>query len=124
MLSKVFIRLDAMRMSENAQRLHRKGFIRLESVVDFPPRLAYKAFVTRAGWMALTWLAIELAASFLTLAGIYVGSTTATGAGLYLASLVFWYALTIGRRLWGLMPLNVASTVVSTLNLWSAMHGQ
>ena len=67
------------------------------------------------------WLLIELLASALTLAGIYSGSTTATGAALYLASLVFWYWLTVGRRLWGLMPLNVASTAVSALNLWRAL---
>jgi hypothetical protein len=67
------------------------------------------------------WLIVELCASGLTLAGIYVGSTTATGAALYLLSLVFWYWLTVGKRLWGLMPLNVASTVVSALNLWRAV---
>ena len=67
------------------------------------------------------WLVVELLASCLTLAGIYAGSTTAIGASLYLASLVFWYALTVGKRLWGLMPLNIASTVVSALNLWRAI---
>lgn len=67
------------------------------------------------------WLAVELLASCLTLAGIYVGSTTALGASLYLASLVFWYALTVGKRLWGLMPLNIASTIVSLVNLLRAV---
>jgi len=67
------------------------------------------------------WLFVELLASILTLAGIYVGSTTALGASMYLASLVFWYALTFAKRLWGLMPLNIASTVVSALNLWRAL---
>lgn len=67
------------------------------------------------------WLGVELLASGLTLAGIYVGSTTAAGASLYLASLVFWYALTVRKRLWGLLPLNVASTVVTALNLWRAL---
>ena len=67
------------------------------------------------------WLIVELLASCLTLAGIYVGSTTAIGAALYLVSLVFWYALTVGKRLWGLMPLNVATTVVASMNLWAAL---
>jgi hypothetical protein len=67
------------------------------------------------------WLAVELMASGLTLAGIYAGSTTATGAALYLASLVFWYAVTVKKKLWGLMPLNVATTAVAALNLWRAL---
>jgi len=70
---------------------------------------------------ARRWLIVELLASCLTLAGIYAGSTTAVGAGLYLASLLFWYVLTIGKRLWGLMPLNVATTIVASLNLWQAV---
>lgn len=72
------------------------------------------------GWLNKL-LIVELLASGLTLAGIYIGSTTAIGAGLYLASLVFWYWLTVAKRLWGLMPLNVASTVVSVINLWKAL---
>jgi hypothetical protein len=68
-----------------------------------------------------TWLPIELLASVLTLAGIYAGSTTAAGAALYLVSLVFWYWLTVGKRMWGLMPLNLATTVVAATNLWKAL---
>ena len=67
------------------------------------------------------WLIVELLASGLTLAGIYAGSTTAAGASLYLASLVFWYAITWKKSLWGLMPLNVATTAVASLNLWRAL---
>lgn len=67
------------------------------------------------------WTVVEFCASCLTLAGIYAGSTTALGASLYLASLVFWYALTWRKSLWGLMPLNVATTVVASLNLWRAV---
>jgi len=67
------------------------------------------------------WLACELAASGLTLAGIYAGSTTIAGALLYLLSLVFWYAVTVKKRLWGLMPLNVATTFIVSLNLWRAL---
>lgn len=72
-------------------------------------------------WFLVKWFLIELAASLLTLGGIYAGSTTTLGASLYLASLVFWYALTWARGLWGLMPLNVATTVVSALNLWRSL---
>ena len=68
------------------------------------------------------WFTVEMAASALTLSGIYYGSTTALGASLYLASMVFWYALTIGKRIWGIMPLNIASTILSALNLWKAMQ--
>jgi hypothetical protein len=68
------------------------------------------------------WLLVELAASVLTLMGIFIGSSTAAGASLYLCSLVFWYWLTVGKKLWGLMPLNVATTVVASLNLWKAMQ--
>ena len=71
--------------------------------------------------LSARWLMCELAASALTLAGIYAGSTTAAGASLYLASLVFWYALCFGKGLWGLLPLNVATTVLVGLNLWRAV---
>ncbi len=67
------------------------------------------------------WLFIELLASTLTLGGIYAGSTTALGALLYLISLIFWYWLTVGKRLWGLMPLNIATTFVASLNFLKAI---
>lgn len=67
------------------------------------------------------WNVIELTASILTIAALTVGSTTLAGAGLYLAALVFWFWLTVGKELWGLMPLNVASTVVSLVNVWRAL---
>jgi len=63
---------------------------------------------------------LELGASFFTLAGIYLGSTTADGAVCYLVSLAFWFWLTWAKELWGLMPLNVASLVVTFINLWRA----
>lgn len=78
--------------------------------------------VPSAGGERLFWFVVELFASGSTLAGMYVGSTTAMGASLYLLSLVFWFAITFKRRLWGLMPLNVASTFVAGLNMWRAMH--
>lgn len=67
------------------------------------------------------WFFVELAASVLTLAGIWIGSTSLLGASMYLASMVFWFALTINKRIWGLMPLNVASTVVTCINLWRSV---
>lgn len=69
----------------------------------------------------LTGFVIEFMASVLTLAGIYAGSSTAAGAALYLMSLVFWYWLTVAKRLWGLMPLNVATTIEAGVNLWRAL---
>lgn len=68
------------------------------------------------------WFFVEAMASMSTLAGIWLGSTTAMGAMLYLISLIFWYLLTWRNRLWGLMPLNIATTLISALNLWAAMH--
>lgn len=76
---------------------------------------------THPAW-ANRMLAVELLASSLLLAALYAGTTTAIGAGLYLASLVFWYWLTVAKRLWGLMPLNVASTVISVINLFKALQ--
>lgn len=65
---------------------------------------------------------VELLASVTTIAGIYVGSTTLAGAVLYLVSVVFWYWLTFGKRLWGLMPLNIAVTIVATINVYKAFQ--
>jgi hypothetical protein len=67
------------------------------------------------------WFIVEMLASALTLAGMYQGSTTPPGAALYLAALVFWYLLTWRKRLWGLLPLNVASTVVCGVTFWRAV---
>lgn len=67
------------------------------------------------------WLVIQMFASIITLAGIHFGSTTALGASLYLVGLVFWFWLCFGLRLWGLMPLNLASTFLSAANLWKAL---
>ncbi|HKQ24116.1 MAG TPA: hypothetical protein VJT81_06705 [Burkholderiales bacterium] len=66
-------------------------------------------------------IGIELTASAFTLAGIYVGSTTAVGAGCYLVALVFWYVIMFRKALWGIAPLNVATTFVATFNLWRAL---
>lgn len=68
---------------------------------------------TRSFW-------IECAASAFTLAGIAIGSTMAPGAVCYLISLVFWFWLMREKSLWGLLPLNTATLVVASLNLWRA----
>jgi hypothetical protein len=67
------------------------------------------------------WFAVELLASIFTLTGIYLGSTTFAGAALYLVALGFWFVLCAAKRLWGLMPLNIASAAVSIANLWRAV---
>ncbi len=64
---------------------------------------------------------IELGASVFTLAGIYVGSTTTLGAIFYLVSLVFWFWLMYRVKLWGLAPLNIATAVIASYNLWSSL---
>ena len=63
---------------------------------------------------------IECAASFFTVAGIALGTTTGLGASLYTVCLVFWWWLTFRRELWGLLPLQAAATVVTAVNLWAA----
>jgi hypothetical protein len=67
-------------------------------------------------------LLIELCASALTIAGIYLGSTTTHGALCYAASLVFWLWLMAVKRLWGLLPLNVALATVTAFNLLHGVH--
>jgi hypothetical protein len=62
--------------------------------------------------------AVEMLASAFTLAGIYLGSTTFYGAWLYGASLIFWWWLTFGKKVWGIVPLNAATTVLVVFNLW------
>lgn len=62
-------------------------------------------------------LAIELAASLLTLTGIYLGSTTFAGANCYAASLIFWFWMMVRVPLWGLLPLNLATAVITAINL-------
>lgn len=64
---------------------------------------------------------LEFGASVTTIVGIYVGSTTLIGASWYAVSLIFWYGLMFRRRMWGLAPLNVASTIVVAINLLQAL---
>lgn len=63
---------------------------------------------------------LEILASVTTLAGMHYGSTTSLGASLYLVSWCFWMALMWSRRMWGLLPLNIATVVISGSNLYQA----
>ncbi len=65
--------------------------------------------------MSTLW--IELSASFFTLAGMAIGSTTNHGAMCYVVGFVFWFWLMKRKALWGLIPLNVIGTIVSLTNL-------
>lgn len=62
-------------------------------------------------WVNLTRV-MELLASILTVTGMALGSTTNLGAIFYAASMVPWWWLTINNKLWGLIPLNCASTII------------
>jgi hypothetical protein len=68
-----------------------------------------------------TDLAVELGASVTTLAGMYLGSTEPYGLSFYAAANVLWYWMCWRQKIWGVMPLNVATTVVVALNLWRLM---
>ncbi len=65
------------------------------------------------------WIAAELIASGLTLVGIAVGSSTHLGATFYLLSLIFWWWITFGKKMWGLVPLNGATTIIA---FWHLFH--
>lgn len=64
-------------------------------------------------------LLVEMIASVTTITGIWYGSTTLLGALLYAAGVPFWYWLTVARKAWGLMPLNVLTTLAIARNLWT-----
>lgn len=69
------------------------------------------------------WRGIELAASFTTLAGMWVGSTTVVGSLWYLLAGMLFTAVSFKRHLHGLQPLNFAALAIESYNLWSALHG-
>jgi hypothetical protein len=62
---------------------------------------------------------IELAASVLTLTGQGFGSTTLLGASFYVAAALAWIWLTVYTRMWGLMPVNCVSFILS---VWCIAH--
>lgn len=63
--------------------------------------------------------ALELSASVATLSGQYAGSTTVAGASCYAVATFLWVLLTMEGRLWGLMPLNVVSGLITANVLWT-----
>ena len=64
---------------------------------------------------------LEILASVFTVSGIYLGSTTLPGACAYAVSLVFWFWVSYRKKLHGLLPLNVATTIVTIKNLIAFM---
>lgn len=64
---------------------------------------------------------IQLLASVATLAGMWVGSTTARGAEFYLIGTAAWIAISWRKSLHGIWPLNIGAAAVSLVNLWSSL---
>jgi hypothetical protein len=62
----------------------------------------------------------QLAASITTLLGVFYGTTTQAGSLWYAGSLIFWYTLMVKHKMWGLLPLNLATLAVSLYNLYKA----
>jgi hypothetical protein len=62
--------------------------------------------------------ALELFASAFGLAGMYLGSTTLHGAMCYVVAIPCLITCVYVRRLWGLIPLNLAQAVVIGINLF------
>jgi hypothetical protein len=61
---------------------------------------------------------LELFASVFGLTGMYLGSTTLHGAECYAVAVPCLIACVSIRRLWGLLPLNLAQAVVIGINLF------
>lgn len=68
-------------------------------------------------WLTLDF-GIECTASVLTVTGLALGTSTLEGSLVYLLSMLPWWALLIRKRMWGLLPLNIASTLIITRNLF------
>lgn len=64
---------------------------------------------------------LELFASAFGLAGMYLGSTTIHGALCYAVAIPCLIGCVIVRRLWGLLPLNLAQAVVIGSYLFGAL---
>jgi hypothetical protein len=65
--------------------------------------------------------ALELSASVFGLAGMYLGSTTFYGAMCYVVAIPCLIACVCVRRLWGLLPLNIAQAMVITHYLFKTL---
>ena len=64
---------------------------------------------------------LEFAAAIATLTGQFLGSTSLNGAVCYACATVLWSWLTIYSRMWGLMPLNVVSAMITGWTLWTLL---
>ena|ERR1700710_134522 len=64
---------------------------------------------------------LQLAASVFGLAGMYLGSTTLDGAMCYAVAIPCLITCAYTRRLWGLLPLNLAQAGVIGLNFFNAL---
>jgi hypothetical protein len=72
-----------------------------------------------------TYLATQLAASALTIAGTYFyGNKTRVGPMLGIAAQVPWWLIMYEDSLWGLLPVNAMMLVLHTRNLlkWSRQN--
>jgi hypothetical protein len=65
--------------------------------------------------------ALELFASAFGLAGMLLGSTTLHGAVCYAVAIPCLIACVCIRRLWGLLPLNLAQAVVVGINIFRSL---
>jgi len=65
------------------------------------------------------FLAAQLAASALTIAGTYFyGNKTRAGPMLGIAAQLPWWLLMYEGSLWGLLPVNIMMLVLHARNLW------
>ena len=65
--------------------------------------------------------ALELFASVFGLAGMYLGSTTLHGALCYAVGIPCLITCVYKRKLWGLLPLNLAQAIVIAINVFRAL---
>jgi hypothetical protein len=65
--------------------------------------------------------ALELIASIFGLTGMYLGSTTVNGALCYAVAIPCLITCVCLRRLWGLLPLNIAQAAVIASFLFNAL---
>jgi hypothetical protein len=87
-----------------------------QSVSTPSSKLLFREYLMTIEWK---YRLVELFASLLTIIGMAIGSTTQTGNGFYMASQIFWLWLMFSRKMWGLIPLNVAMTAVE---VWHLFH--
>jgi hypothetical protein len=64
---------------------------------------------------------LQTVASVFGLAGMYLGSTTLHGSICYAVAIPCLITCVYARRLWGLLPLNLAQAVVIGINLARAL---